>query len=497
MKKYTLKIISLALALLMLLLGLIACKNEDKVPDGSDSQATDDVTSTGDVSESQTEGERYDENGYLMDDLPETYDYEGVDFDILQWKQGEEFIPSEGSIVDTVSRAKYNSQKAVEQRFNIRIKPHIKMDGWAETGDKFLSSVEASIMGNLGTYDMVASYSATVGRGVNQGYYMNLYDLNYIDFEKPWWPKNLVASAEIGENIYYCAGDINAESQIKYLEAMYVNLDMYEEHRIADIVGGRSIYALVKDGDWTIENMQKMALGTTGNADDIYGFSWSDGVMSDAFMYAGGFSLIKTTNGTLSLNTDLQSARMVTWLENCQLLLSGDHIDSKESKTAFAEGKALFGGDDELTVAQQYIKDGRVNFSVIPLPKYDRDQTDYYTCMAIFSCLIAVPSDVIDPQMVGMIMEGIASSNHRNVKDIVYYDVFQSRYASAEDAEGADMFDILYQSVTFDVGRVFCNQFGFPFRQACLDSSVGWSSVYEQNYETWGTKITEIYSRLG
>jgi len=501
MNKNAMKLISMLLVLLMLFTCLAACKKNEATDADSETQAGDVAGGTaaqGDASDSLENGPETDEQGYVKDTLPETYDWEGVDFNILQWQLGHDFVVGAEASTSAINRVKFQSQKAVEERFKVKLKVHEVSDGWGQT--EITSALEASVAVGSGTYDMVSNYSDSAGKSITNKLCMDLNSLPYVDFEKPWWPQHLLASATIGEKMYYCGGDINGENLIRYMCTTYVNLDMYEEYHIEELVDGRTIYEVVEDGDWTIETFQTMALGTTGSDESIYGLTWRDGEYWDAFLYSGGFSMIKTENGVLTLNDDLQSDRMVTWVAECQKLLTQTHPDTKQDAgVAFKEGRSLFGGDEHLTYAEELSSEGTVNFSVLPMPKYDSDQEHYYTCEGVTSSLITVPADVKNTEMVGMIVEGIASQNHRVVKDVVYYDIFQTRYAAAEDTAGGRMFEILYNSVVFDVGRVFTHNWGnsFIFRHVVGDSTQSWTTTYQENFEQWIKGINDLYVALG
>ena len=163
------------------------------------------------------------------------------------------------------------------------------------------------------------------------------------------------------------------------------------------------------------------------------------------------------------------------------------------------DGRSLFAGDEGLDTAEQMSADGSVNFSILPIPKYDSDQERYYTCQGVYSSLITVPSDVKDREMCGMILEGLASSNHRVVKDVVYYDVFQTRFAAAESADGARMFDILYNSIVFDTARAFLH-IGMPsfiWRETVRDAEKQWVSSYTAARDSFIKGLNDLYGTLG
>jgi len=505
MKKHATKIVSLTLVLLMLLGCFAACKKDDAGSADSESKTGGEIVQGSDVgsqdaSDSLQNGLALDENGYVKDTLPETYDFNGKDFTILQWDNSRhEFISQDEAAANMVNRAKFDSQARVEKRFNVKFNVLLEPGDW-DHRVSFMERLGASVAVGSGTYDLVCEYSSAAGIGAYNGYLRDIRSLEYVNLEMPWWPQHLLSSATIGENVYYCAGDINAETQIAYMYAHFVNLDMYDQYKIADLVDGRSIFEVVDDGDWTLETFTRMAIGTTGNDVSTVGFTWGNDTFVDAYLYAGGFNAVKTTNGTLSLDPSLSSSKMSTWLENCQKLFSdiAHPSDVAGRSDAFEQGLSLFTGD-YAAKAEALSADGVVDFSILPIPKYDKDQEHFYSCMGLYSTLISVPNDIKDETMTGMILEGLASQAHRTVKDVVYYDIFQTRYAAAKDSDGARMFDLAYNSVTFDVARVFSAQFNVwgVFRGAAYNSANTWSSIYAAQSEDWKIATSELYAKLG
>ena len=163
------------------------------------------------------------------------------------------------------------------------------------------------------------------------------------------------------------------------------------------------------------------------------------------------------------------------------------------------EGRSLFAGDEGLDTAELMSSEGTVNFSILPIPKYDADQDRYYTCQGVYSSLITVPTDVKNREMCGMILEGLASSNHRVVKDVVYYDIFQTRFSAAESADGARMFDILYNSIVFDTARAFLHV-GMPsfiWRETVRNPEAEWVSSFKAHCDNFIKGLNDVYGTLG
>ena len=155
MKKSAIRIIAALLAMLMCMGTLVACSKDDEETVS---------TTEGSVSTDEA-GERYDANGYLMDDLPEA-DLGGRDFNILMWNEAKawEFVDSSKYPTATVDQALYQREHAVEARFNVKIEVYTQSCTWDNKGT-FIQHIANSVKVNDGAYDLVGQYGAAAGDG--------------------------------------------------------------------------------------------------------------------------------------------------------------------------------------------------------------------------------------------------------------------------------------------------------------------------------------------
>ena len=204
------KLTALALALLMLLTPLFGCsKATENAQD--DETAGDAVLSADPTAGEQVEeapAENVDSNGYLKDDLPEL-DFGGQTVTVLYWSDVEnaEFEVEElnGEIVND----------AIFQR-NLDVEDRLKIDfSWIGTPgnngskDKYVAVAQASVAAGDGAYDIYAAYSRTIGASVVNSLTRPLHNSQYIDYEKPWWPDNLLEESMIHDRLYFVSGDIS------------------------------------------------------------------------------------------------------------------------------------------------------------------------------------------------------------------------------------------------------------------------------------------------
>lgn len=497
MKSRVFKLISLTLVLLMCLGSFVACAGDEQQDDGAAESTSDDAVST-------TENP-YDENGYLKDDLPETADYGGKEMTIFLWddQKAWEFVTTDNP-TSLVDQALYNRQKNVESRFNIKINIITQKGSWDDR-NTFIQTLANSISVGDKAFDAVGQYTPAVGVGVSQGLYQDLCKIENINTEKPWWPTHAVSSATVGGKVFSLTGDISA-TLIRNVQCMFVNTDMYETYNISQYAGGREIYDVVRDYDWTLANMKTIALGHLGSnegladADKKYGFAVLNHVTADGFLYSGGYKMIEDKNGKISLSDDLETLSFSDWFDDVHKLYDGttDDIYSQDSGgyKLFETEKALFytgNVSDSQTLAQK-----GVQFTILPMPMRNKDQGAYYSCASMWVTMYSVPVDVKDPAMSGLLIEALASESYRTVTEEIYYNLFQTRYNSGGNEDSAEMFDIVADSVVFDTSRIFADALKCfaEFRNAIVNPEASWSSTYT-NAKTWRQNITSLIAKIG
>ena len=507
--KAILRIVAVLLCLLMALSILTACK-KDPSADGNDTTLNSDSgNSSGDVVDSELETERRDENGYIMDDLPEIT-YPGVDFDVLSWKNMAQWdwceeTDSKSTVVD---RALNNRILIVENRFKIKFKLKLDIAGdWANMST-FNTTVENSLMDGQTDYDLIGSYSHCAGTLASKGWMVDLNQSQYVDFSKPWWPSSIVETASIGDKVYFATGDITP-TLIRNVHCMYVNDDLYESLKIGEnFAGGRSMYQVVKDGDWTIELMKKMTKGTVTDSDK-YGLSFGNDVSLDSFFYGAGFIMVKNTNGILEISDDLVSNHLITLHEDLKEYIVGnsngtDSIIESGGNKAFETGRSLFVASS-ISDAQRYVEKSTaqnpLNFTILPMPMKNSDQFEsggYATVANFWVTMYSIPVDAPDMDMSSIILEALASEAHRSVKDVIYYDVFAARFMS--NSQKAELLDMVSQSIVFDTARMYGVYIGMfaDFRNS-ITAGESWASTYAKRNSDGAldSKISDLYTTLG
>ena len=290
---------------------LLSCAGDQKE---TETVNTADTTGADTAMETEETGPATDENGYLCDDLPEL-DFGGETVNLLYWSdvENQEFIAEELT-GEVVNDAIYQRNTTVEDRLNIRYN-WIGTPGNGGSIDKYVGKVRDSHTAGDNSYDVLASYSRSIAGCLVNGLLTNLESAAYLDYEKPWWPDNLLEESTINGHLYFVSGDISTNA----LHMMYC---VYFNKQILEDFGLQSPQELVAENQWTIDKMIEMTDGTyidlNGNGksdvDDQFGFTIIN-FHNDAFYTGSGLKLIdKDPDKILVISDDFYSEKTVNLL---------------------------------------------------------------------------------------------------------------------------------------------------------------------------------------
>lgn len=494
--KLSIKFISLLCALLMILPLCAACAET-----GGDDISTEGASITeapaSEIPE-ETKDPNYDDDGYIICNLPETLNYGDAEINILCWEDVErpefEILESETGF-DMVSDAIYDRNAATESRLGVTLK-------WTETpGDSsdlkaFVSYVQNCYSSGF-FYDIIATYSRTAASLSASGLLtdLNTVDNSYLDFSMPWWPEAMLETCSMRDSLFFVSGDIST-NLLHMMYAIYYNMDMLKSLGLEDPV------KMVDSKTWTIDALIKMTEDLYQDADqsgtpsdgDIYGFT-SNYFHLEAFYSGSGMMLLEpATDNVLKISDDYMSPKaidlvdkLITWFDLGDTYINPPNGNLKND-LVFAEGRALF------TQNRVYIADAQYNggtlrnadweYGILPNPLYDETQEDYITLLGNPFTLWCIMSDAADPSMSSAVIECMASEGYRKTSPALFENNMKFRYTpdSAGKGDSARMFDIIRENISFDLGRMFAAEMNYisekPLRAALNGQS--WATAGKQ-----------------
>ncbi|MDD4773923.1 MAG: ABC transporter substrate-binding protein [Eubacteriales bacterium] len=346
---------------------------------------------------------------------------------------GSEFF-AEDETGDVVNDAVFKRNLAVEERFNIKF-------DFIQNDDETLKTIYA----NEDAYELIIPHARVGFADVLAGVYMDWSHLAYVDLDKPWWNQDAKTEFTIEGKLYGMIGQLSYQN-LGLTFGMFFNKNLFDDYNI------EYPYQSVSDGTWTFEKMAEIVVGGAKDLngdgqiniqDDQYGYVTQLWYGPINVLYAqGGRTTAKDENNLpyLDLNTernaDIFDRYFETLNEENAFIWQGGHPQPDE---IFSDGRAFFYEGDISWMSA--LRSSDTDFGIIPCPKYDENQDNYYTMVNAAANLFCVPVTNGDPEMTGIILEAWSAESYRVVIP-AYFDVaLQTKYT--RDEESAEMLQLI------------------------------------------------------
>ena len=440
------------------------------------------------------------------DSLPEK-DYNGAQFTILYRNEWAYEFLSEEQNGDILNDAIYARNRTVEDRFNIKF----NMLGLPGTYDsaEFKTAVNNSVLAGDSEYDLIAGYQANMITPAMEGYFMNIYDMPYIDAEAPWWSEKCNNSLTVNGKLFMTTGDI-ALTLWNNMYVFYFNKKLAENYNLPDI------YELVRSGQWTIDKLAELSANVSSdiNGDtkfdenDLYGFLTTKQNHMRAWIVAGETPIVKQNDEGL-MEACFVTERTQDLLDKLLKLHYTDSTymgnDALAEPTNTAE-PIIFTSDRALFMSgylgnSSMLRNMNTDFGIIPYPMYDENQDGYRTTAHNSVSMMCFPVTVKDPEMSAIITEALCAESYRNVIPDYYDIVLKTK--GARDDESAEMIDMIRDSLIFDFGWVHSvpmGSIGTIMQELISNKNSGLSSAWaskEAKVISGLEKINDAYSGAG
>jgi len=439
------KTVSLLMAALVLI-GVTSCAGGDaKTPVVSDVTSTEPAETEAAVAAPAYPYEIQDFGGYefrILNVLDNMWAAEGSNNSAKL-----DFEHETGEIIED---AVYNMMRSSEDTLNIRFAPIDKSDVF-----ELVQKVNKVVMAGDDVYD--AAYICTSNYASALGITMNLYDIASIHLEEAWWHPVFVESMTFGDSYLYGAMDYINRWTWEAPGCVLFNKDMMKTHNL------EIPYDAVRAGTWSYDmmyDMMKKVVNLNGASDftpqkggvAIYGQAANHEESPLLMMQGTGYNLVtKDADNMPMLVEDLTayinvydklseicSEKGYSVLINTPELI-GDHI--------FKEGRALFNW--ETASEAMNCRNVEFEYGLVPMPKYDENQTQYYSPVRQYGMLLTVPLTNADPERTGTILDYMSWYGYNNIQPVVWEAMC---YKGVRDEDSIDMLEIIFSSMYVDIG---------------------------------------------
>lgn len=294
----------------------------------------------------------------------------------------------------------------------------------------------------------------------------NLNDIDTLGLDNEWWYQSANDSMVINGKLFAATGDFSVRGLVS-MTSIFFNKTLLNRYEQLE-----NPYDLVRSGKWTIDKLTEYAnvmteIGGDGtlDVDDQVGFvsEWGSGYY---YVSAAGIRAYEN-NGTdvvFGMNNE-NAQQMVTKIS--QLLTNrqvskivADHYGDNYS----AAGVLSYFGDNKIAFYSHNIydalelRDMEAEFGMLPLPKLNEAQTDYYSISnRYFSSYALIPLASPDAEISGIILNALSYYGNKLLREAVYDRSFRS-LKLLRDEDSVEMFELIINTQIQDMGLFYTSK---------------------------------------
>lgn len=305
--------------------------------------------------------------------------------------------------------------------------------------------------------DIAATHYNLLGKG--GGNYYNFNDL--VDLKNPWWDQGFVNDVMVDGFLYTIIGDFSLTS-FDATWVMFYNKEVLDQN---EKLRGTDLYALVENGEWTIDKFtelvqkakqddgdQVMATGTA----DIYGLVTSTFGIRGLYFGAGASYVTKSEDAAgnttfthgFNDNASLVAQAVIDIYADDAVTIAGYTTVGSQ----LTNGLTLF-APETLDKARNWSDAGLKNFGIVPHPVYSAEQlatVGYKHNVDNHLIYYVVPTTLnYDLSIISNFLE-LWGFHSRYIVYPEFLNLYKYNWTNSE--EDAEMIDIIMNSRTFDLG---------------------------------------------
>lgn len=461
------------------------------------------------VKKEDTSNESKDPNERVMPDLPDM-DFNGKVFKVLgrdnaTYSQFVNFEIDAAEITgDIVNDAVYNRNRRLEEKYNVVIEKNLD--------EEPAGLLQRLIKSGDDEYSLAFITQMNIGSMATSGMFCDLNSMKYLDFDKPWWNREVNKSVSVKNRLYFTTSDFNMMDKNRTYMLVY-NKDMAQEYALGNL------YDLVYENKWTIDKMTELSKVAAKDVD-------GDGLMTDAdqwgytisarvsfyvlFAGSGNSIVIKDSenNPVLSVNNEqaISTIDKILNLTNdkrssfyCEDLIGKVSYDYwSAAGNVFRDKRALF--SDAFPHSLKYNTASEVNYGVLPFPKYDENQKNYIGVVDPYhAAVFGIPITVQDTDFSAFMLEALSAASKYEVMPYFYEISTQTKYT--HDEESPKMLDIIFNGIRYDLACLYnwgeiCNILRWDIPESGVNNFVSSYEKIEAKVKAEMEKTIEAFKTL-
>lgn len=309
------------------------------------------------------------------------------------------------------------------------------------------------------TVDLCSCYSMWAGSMTLEGKYQNMADNDFLDLSSPYWPKDIVDGSSLDGKIYTVSGDISP-SLLWETYCIFFNLELMDKYNIENPI------ELVNNNKWTLDKVIEITSDIYSDDDttvsgpnlgDTFAFTFSDMAHIKAFPFALGLRVLEVDDEDgyvlselyTGEKADAVATKMRDWIANHNGVGIGGKIPGVGYGEAFRQNQAIFNVGN-FAFTKYYLTDTGVNYGVVPCPKYDEYQEEYYSYYGNPSAFWGIPYNARSVDDSCALLEALAADAYLCISPAIFEKALKFKYVPGDISGQSHMFDIIREGLVFD-----------------------------------------------
>lgn len=349
------------------------------------------------------------------------------------------------------------------------------------------TKISTAHMGGNAIYDIAYVSLNEQYTLIASGMLQNLSEVPTLNLNAEWWDPQLSSSYILKDGACYVASSPLNLMPYELTWLTFFNRDMVTQRGLPDL------FDYVRNGEWTIENMLRLVLENgiiNENSNGGYDFDASGTATYGIAVHSAGAPKLltgfelnfiqdrdhDTVPYQFACNNAEDFSKANEWLlrmfdRNSGMAIGSDFEDDLDGHPegyvpVFQSGRTLFlHAELKSGMTMKKILNSEINYGMLPQPKLDTEQKNYYTTTGASVMLFGIPSiNRKEIEAIGAAADVLSYLSYRDVLPVYYDD-----YVSFRNVSDPDSLDML-------------NNYIMPGRRLEIGVAYGWTAEFTSDY---------------
>ena len=408
---------------------------------------------------------------------------------------------------DRLDVAVYNRDRHIEEKYKCKIDVYEQQWNWSIPG--YANEVYKVLASGDDMYDVIYVPINAQPSIITEGRLYNLENISSLQLNRDWWDNSINNGYRLADNLYFASGSLMLQS-FDSAWAIFFNQKLIEENKLDNP------YDIVDQDNWTLDTLMGICRSVAninssssfewgkGDGDQLYGISTHPN-LPDKLIYASGERYVKEDKEGNLYFAAAESERFVNVATKLMDFLSyeGNLRASSEELSQenagyiypFTTDRAVFLGAEIKTGRYLKQKGFETEYGIVPLPKYDENQTEYYTPIVENLLVFTIPTTCTNPEEIGTIVDAMTYLGYTDVLP-EYYN--QTLYRGLNNEEDGSMLDIISSSRGVDMAYFYGwnTDLAWKIGNSILSGQLDFSSSINAEKDSINQKITDWLTQL-